>query len=139
MTLDQIIASIELAKASWDVGRCRDGRYSAVVKSVIAYGATPHEALRIAAGKAMVQIVEHKMGVRMGSFYWGELAVDRSEGEMIVLNSYGWTIGSDCTVMGLVAGDQGFDATHITIPRDHILALVEDWPEVTVHKMEPEL
>lgn len=74
-----------------------------------------------------------------GSFPWGSLSVPEDEGLRVLAASYGndhdaeaayrFTIAADGTVFALVAGDQGYDATHITIPRAHIIALVEDWPE----------
>lgn len=60
---------------------------------------------------------------------WGSLAATEEDGLEIVKKSYGWCIAVDGSVAGLVAGDHGFDITHITIPREHIIALVEDWPE----------
>jgi len=72
---------------------------------------------------------------------WGSLAVGEDAGLKVIASSYGndatddgwaghrFTVAVDGTVFALVAGDMGYDATHITIPRAHILALVEDWPE----------
>lgn len=72
---------------------------------------------------------------------WGSLAVDERWGLKTVSESYGrdgddpapaghrFTIGIEGTVLALVAGDMGYESTHIVIPREHILALVEDWPE----------
>lgn len=77
-----------------------------------------------------------------GSEYeWGSLACNEDDGLKAISTSYGrdatdpaplghrFTIGVDGTVFALVAGDMGYDPTHITIARDHILALVSDWPE----------
>lgn len=74
-----------------------------------------------------------------GLFPWGSLSVPEDDGLQVLAASYGndhdaeaanrFTIAADGTVFALVAGDQGYDATHITIPRAHIIALVEDWPE----------
>ena len=67
----------------------------------------------------------------------GSMAVSEARGLEVIKKSYGrswgdpasighrFTIGSDGTVFALVAGDMGYDATHITIPKDHILALAE--------------
>ena len=79
---------------------------------------------------------------------WGSLAVDEAQGLEVIKASYGlpasdpciyghrFIIAVDGTVAALVAGDMGYDFTHITIPRSDILALVEDWPEVTVEIKE---
>jgi len=63
---------------------------------------------------------------------WGSLsaAVGKDEGERVVAMSYGWTISVDGSVSGLIAGDHGYEFTHIVIPREHILALFEYWLEV---------
>lgn len=72
---------------------------------------------------------------------WGSLAVDERWGLKTVSESYGrdgddlapaghrFTIGTEGTVLALVSGDMGYESTHIVIPREHIVALVEDWPE----------
>ena len=60
---------------------------------------------------------------------WGSMALDNEDGQKVIARSYGWTIMSDGTVAALIAGDMGYEATHITIPREDIIALVEDWPE----------
>jgi hypothetical protein len=72
---------------------------------------------------------------------WGSLAVSETIGLDVLKKSYGsdadsdlpygqrFTIAADGTVCALVAGDMGYDMTHIVIPREHIIALVEDWPE----------
>lgn len=77
----------------------------------------------------------------MNDITWGSLAVSEEKGLKNIEQSYGcdgtdevdfghrFTIAEDGTIFALVAGDMGYDATHITIPRSHILALVEDWPE----------
>ncbi len=73
---------------------------------------------------------------------WGQHAIGEVEGVDAINKSYGrdfddphfcghrFTIAEDGTVMALVAGDMGYESTHIVIPRSHILALVEDWPEL---------
>jgi len=72
---------------------------------------------------------------------WGFNVTSEKEGLDTIASSYGtdadvdyeygqrFTIGGDGTIYALVAGDMGYEATHIAIPRDHILAMVEDWPE----------
>lgn len=56
---------------------------------------------------------------------WGESAVSYEEGMKVLDKSYGYALASDGVVHGLVAGDMGYDATHITIPEDHMDAFVE--------------
>lgn len=56
---------------------------------------------------------------------WGSLAVSEEEGMDVIRRAYGWTLGADGTVFGLVAGDMGFDATHITIPKEHLEAFCD--------------
>jgi hypothetical protein len=77
----------------------------------------------------------------MGDLPWGRFNASEDEGSDRINHSYGndfdcgttfghrFTIGSDGTVFALVSGAMGYEATHITIPREHIIALVEDWPE----------
>lgn len=77
----------------------------------------------------------------MSDTAWGSLAASDEDGQEVIAKSYGlsstdpapfghrFTIARDGTVFALVAGDMGYGATHITIPREHIIALVEDWPE----------
>lgn len=77
---------------------------------------------------------------------WGSLAIDEEKGLEVLKASYGrdgtdpapfghrFTIASDGTICALVAGDMGYDSTHIVIPRQDILALVSDWPEVSLVK-----
>ena len=56
---------------------------------------------------------------------WGEFAVSEEEGLKNIKKSYGWTIASDGTLFGLVAGDMGYEATHIVIPKEYLAALFE--------------
>ncbi len=79
---------------------------------------------------------------------WGATATSEEDGLKNIEKSYGrdgtdpapfghrFTIASDGTIYALVAGDMGYDSTHIVIPRDHILALVRNWPEVNILKGE---
>lgn len=56
---------------------------------------------------------------------WGSQKADAEHGETVVQKAYDWAIGNDGTIYGLVAGDMGYDATHIVIPEDHARAFVE--------------
>ena len=56
---------------------------------------------------------------------WGEFAVSEEEGLEIIKKSYGWSIASDGTLFGLVAGDMGYEATHIVVPKEHLAVLFE--------------
>ena len=84
----------------------------------------------------------------MGDLPWGRFKASEDEGKDRIKHSYGndfdcgttfghrFTIGSDGTVFALVSGDMGYEATHITIPREHIIDLAKDWPEFNLSPKE---
>ena len=60
---------------------------------------------------------------------WAENVAPQEHGLLAARLGYEFTIAADGTIAALTSGDQGYDFTHINIPREDILALVEDWPE----------
>lgn len=84
----------------------------------------------------------------MSDLMWGADAVSECEGLDVIRRSYGrdagdpypaghrFIIGCDGTIYALVAGDMGYEPTHIAIARRDIMMLVSDWPEVTVAQSE---
>lgn len=48
------------------------------------------------------------------------------ESMRVIFNAYGWTIGADGRIYGLVRGDQGFEETHIQLDPSDIDAMVQD-------------
>jgi hypothetical protein len=58
----------------------------------------------------------------------------------VIKKAYGWTIGNNGEVFGLVAGDMGYELTNIEIPIEHLEAwALYNYKNAEIERLREEL